>query len=101
MWTHSTEYRKTPAYRRNGMPAKKEEPADTRCISFHHDVDYCKFKLPGHEHRCSKSGRNTFKTAWRKELDKEDYWKVGAVLEGTHPASLVKSPSVHSQTSEL
>lgn len=81
MWSHSTAYRGTSAYQRNNQPSHPSTgAADPQCVSHHHDEDYCKFRLPGHEARCGSGGRNTFKTAWRRALKKQSYWKVGNVM---------------------
>jgi len=103
MWSHSSAYRNSPGYSRQNTPQHFDDgQADPRCVSYHHDQDYCTYRLPGYTKRCSNSGDNTFRPAWRKALKESRYWNVGAELrDSASGIQVVGGQGPHSTTVEL
>ena len=83
MWLHSSRYRDTRNYElgQTGVHALGPGTADSRCVSHHHDEDYCLFRLRGHEAFCSASGRNHYMRTWRRALQDGRYWQIGTTYK--------------------
>jgi len=88
MWIHSTDFRATPAYAHHsvGTHPNGSGSAEPQCVSYHHDTDYCSFRLPGHEMRCSEGGANEYFWRWRRALKEQSYWTVGTTFEAVEAA---------------
>ena len=84
MWSYSSAYRRSPANKKNSRAKHRDDgKADPRCVSHHHDEDYCAYpSLPKPEGWCV-NGRNAFKPAWRAMLEKDEYWKVQGTAVNT------------------
>ena len=48
MWNYNSAYRASKSYATQWYEVEARSP-DPRCVSFHHDADYCVHKLDGHE----------------------------------------------------
>ena len=76
---HSSAFRDSPRHEALSVPAHAHGAgtADPRCVSYHHDVDYCVFTLPEHERYCGADGRNHYMATWRTAMREQAYWQVG------------------------
>lgn len=85
VWMHASAYRASAAAKANNEPRHEmgAGSADPRCVSHHHDADYCAHRLPGFEAYCpfGADGVNTFMRTWRNALSHERYWQVGTTLD--------------------
>lgn len=83
MWLHSTAFRASREHETGNAPAHAlgAGTADPRCVSHHHDTDYCHFDLARRGQHCSADGRNLFMATWRHALQKQEYWRVGVTMD--------------------
>ena len=78
MWAHSSRHRNTVEYEAGNRAAHLQDGrADPRCVSHHHDTDFCDYRLEGHAAKCGGDGTNVFMRRWRQSMHDNRYWQVG------------------------